>query len=169
MRKAPERRWSKARDEVREAVEAKGFDKKRGTFLQAFGSDELDAAVLLLPTFGFVEWDDPRMVGTVDAVRDALYVGDGLLLSSTEDDGLEGKEGAFLACSFWLVECLAQQHRQDEAQAVFDRALATANDLGLFGEEYDPKREEILGNFPQGLTHLAHIAAAVALNESRVS
>jgi GH15 family glucan-1,4-alpha-glucosidase len=169
MRKAPERRWRKARDEVREAIDAKGFDEARGTFVQAFGSAELDAAVLLLPTFGFVEWDDERMVGTVDAVREALDVGGGLLLRYTQDDSLEGKEGAFLACSFWLVECLAHQHRLEQAQEVFDRAVATANDLGLFGEEYDVEAEEILGNFPQGLTHLAHIAAAVALNECRVS
>jgi GH15 family glucan-1,4-alpha-glucosidase len=169
MRKAPERRWRKARDEVREAIDAKGFDEARGTFVQAFGSAELDAAVLLLPTFGFVEWDDDRMVGTVDAVREALDVGGGLLLRYTQDDSLEGKEGAFLACSFWLVECLAHQHRLEQAQEVFDRAVATANDLGLFGEEYDVEAEEILGNFPQGLTHLAHIAAAVALNECRVS
>jgi GH15 family glucan-1,4-alpha-glucosidase len=169
MRKAPERRWRKARDEVREAIDAKGFDKGRGSFVQAFGSGELDAAVLLLPTFGFVEWDDERMVGTVDAVREALDVGGGLLLRYTQDDSLEGKEGAFLACSFWLVECLAHQRRLEQAQEVFDRAVATANDLGLFGEEYDVEAEEILGNFPQGLTHLAHIAAAVALNECRVS
>ncbi len=169
MRKAPEQRWRKARDAVREAIEEKGFDKSRGTYVQAFGSTELDGALLLLPTFGFVEWDDARMVGTVDAVRDALDVGDGLLLRYSEDDGIAGKEGAFLACSFWLVECLAHQHRLEDAQAVFDRAVATANDLGLFGEEFSPEDDEILGNFPQGLTHLAHIAAAVALNEQRVS
>jgi GH15 family glucan-1,4-alpha-glucosidase len=169
MRKAPERRWRAARDAVREAVETEGFDSERGTFVQAFGSAELDAAVLLLPTFGFIAWDDSRMVSTVDAVRAGLDAGDGLLFRYTEDDGLEGKEGAFLACSFWLVECLAHQGRAEEAQAVFDRAVATSNDLGLFGEEYDPEREEILGNFPQGLTHLAHIAAAVELNRCRVS
>ena len=166
MRKAPERRWRQAREEVREAVETKGFEKKRGTFVQAFGSGELDSAVLLLPTFDFVAWDDPRMVGTVDAVRAELG-SDGLLMRYSEDDGLEGKEGAFLACSFWMVECLAHQQRMAEAQETFDRVLATANDLGLFGEEYDPGASEIIGNFPQGLTHLAHIAAAVALNESR--
>jgi GH15 family glucan-1,4-alpha-glucosidase len=169
MRKAPEQRWRKARDAVRAAIEEKGFDKRRGTYVQAFGSDALDGALLLLPTFGFVEWDDERMVGTVDAVREALDVGDGLLLRYSEDDGIGGKEGAFLACSFWLVECLAHQRRLEDAQAVFDRAVATANDLGLFGEEFSPEGDEILGNFPQGLTHLAHIAAAVALGEQRVS
>lgn len=167
MRKAPERRWRKARDEVREAVESKGFDKKRGTFVQAFGSDALDSAVLLLPGFDFIEWDDERMVSTVDVLREELDDGHGLLLRYAADDGMEGQEGAFLACSFWLVECLARQRRIEEAQAVFDRAVATANDLGLFAEEYASEAGEPIGNFPQGLSHLSHIAAAVALNEAR--
>jgi GH15 family glucan-1,4-alpha-glucosidase len=167
MRKAPERRWRKARDELRAAIESKGFERKRGTFVQAFGSRELDAAVLLLPTFGFVDWDDERMVSTVDVLRDGLDDGHGLLLRYSEDDGLGGQEGAFLACSFWLAECLAHQGRIGEAQDVFDRTVATSNDLGLFGEEYWSAEEEVAGNFPQGLTHLAHIAAAVALSECR--
>ena len=167
LRKAPERRWRRARDEVRAAIEEEGFDERRGAFVQAFGSREIDAAVLLLPSFGFVDWDDERMVGTVDVVREALDDGHGLLRRYTEDDGLGDTEGAFLACTFWLVECLARQDRTEEAQAAFDRALATANDLGLFGEEYWSQDGEIIGNFPQGLTHLAHIAAAVALAESR--
>ena len=167
MRKAPERRWRKARDEVREAVESKGFDKGRGVFVQAFGSDELDAAVLLLPGFGFVDWDDERMISTADVLREGLDDGGGLLLRYTTDDGLEEKEGAFIACSFWLVECLANQRRLDEAQEVFDRVVATANDLGLFAEEFWSETREPIGNFPQGLSHLSHISAAVALNEAR--
>jgi GH15 family glucan-1,4-alpha-glucosidase len=169
MRKAPERRWRKARDEVRAAVDEQGFDRERGTFVQAFGSGELDAAVLLLPAFDYLDWADERMISTVDAVRQELDAGAGLLYRYSEDDGLDGQEGAFVACSFWLAECLARQGRLDEAQEVFDRGLATSNDLGLFGEEYwpDPGAEEILGNFPQGLTHLSHIGAAVALNDAR--
>jgi GH15 family glucan-1,4-alpha-glucosidase len=85
----------------------------------------------------------------------------------TNADSLDGHEGVFLPCSFWLAECLARQDRVAEAQDVFDNALATANDLGLFGEEFDPRSREILGNFPQALTHLAHIAAAVALDDAR--
>jgi GH15 family glucan-1,4-alpha-glucosidase len=165
MRKAPEQRWRKARDEIRRAVEAKGYDDKRGVFVQAFGEPDLDASLLLLPTVGFVEWDDDRMVRTVDAIRDELD-DDGLIRRYKNGDGLAGREGAFLACSFWLAECLAHQRRADEAREVFDRAVACANGLGLFSEEWDTRSGEMLGNFPQGLTHLSHIAAAVALAET---
>jgi len=167
MRKAPERRWRKTRDELRDAIERKGFDKSRGAFVQSFGTDALDAAVLLLPGIGFIDWDDERMVSTVDVLREELDDGKGLMLRYSADDGFDEKEGAFIACSFWLVECLARQGRTDEAQEVFDHVLATANDLGLFAEEYWSKTDEAIGNFPQGLSHLSHITAAVALNECR--
>ena len=165
MRKAPEQRWRKARDEIREAVETRGYDRKRGVFVQAFGSDDLDASLLLLPTAGFIDWDDERMLRTTDAIREELD-DDGLLRRYKNSDGLGGREGAFLACSFWLAECLAHQRRRDEAREVFDRAVACANGLGLFSEEWDTRSGEMLGNFPQGLTHLSHIAAAVALAET---
>ncbi|HKR99047.1 MAG TPA: glycoside hydrolase family 15 protein, partial [Candidatus Dormibacteraeota bacterium] len=165
MRKAPEQRWRTARDEIRQAVESKGYDKKRGVFVQAFGSDELDAALLLLPTAGFIDWNDERMVRTADAIRDELD-DDGLLRRYKTPDGLGGREGAFVACSFWLAECLANQQRLDEAREVFDRAVACGNGLGLFSEEWDTRSGEMLGNFPQGLTHLSHIAATVALTEN---
>jgi GH15 family glucan-1,4-alpha-glucosidase len=164
MRRAPTRRWREVQKEIREAIESRGYDRDRGVFVQAFDRKELDAALLLLPQVGFVKYDDERMVRTVDAVREELDA-DGLLYRYRRADGLKGQEGAFLACSFWLVECLARQGRVDEAEAAFDRAVQTANDLGLFGEEYDPKAGQILGNFPQGLTHLSHIAAVVALAE----
>ncbi|MBS1868747.1 MAG: glycoside hydrolase family 15 protein [Actinobacteria bacterium] len=160
-REAPLERWAAERDAAREAIESDGYDAARRTFVQAFGDGRLDAALLLLPTVGFVEWDDERMVGTADAIREELDA-DGLLLRyRVEAD--EEHEGAFLACSFWLAECLAHQGRADEAAAVFERAAGCANDLGLFSEEADPRTGELLGNFPQGLTHLAHISAALAL------
>jgi GH15 family glucan-1,4-alpha-glucosidase len=162
MRRAPEQRWRKARRAVREAVERDGFDEDRGTFVQAFGHRDLDAALLRLPAVGLLEYDDPRMVGTVDAVREELE-DDGLLRRYTLDDGLPGREGAFLACTFWLAECLGRQGRVEEARRAFDRAIATANDLGLFAEEFSPEDGVMLGNFPQALTHLSHIEAAVAL------
>jgi pentatricopeptide repeat protein len=116
---------------------------------------------LLLPKVDFVDYKDERMVRTTDAIREDL-----------DDDGLvrryrrKGrKEGAFVACSFWLVECLARQDRLDEARRVFDRAVAAGNDLGLFAEEYDTRYNELLGNFPQGLSHLSHITAALAIAE----
>jgi GH15 family glucan-1,4-alpha-glucosidase len=160
MRKAPERRWKKAREEIREAIESEGYDTERGVFTQTFGGKELDAALLLLPKIEFVAYSDERMVRTTDAIREELD-DSGLLRRYRNDD----QEGAFLACSFWLVECLAHQGRLEEAQAVFDRVLSTSNDLGLFSEEYDTETGEMLGNFPQGLTHLSHIAAACALTE----
>jgi GH15 family glucan-1,4-alpha-glucosidase len=164
MRKAPERRWKKTRDEIREAVEGEGYDEGRGVFVRAFGEDDLDAALLLLPRVGFVGYEDRRMVRTTDAIREELD--DGGLLKRYLTDGDE-PEGAFLACSFWLAECLAKQGRMEDARVVFDRTLATGNDLNLFSEEYDTTTGEMLGNFPQGLTHLSHISAAVALVEHR--
>jgi GH15 family glucan-1,4-alpha-glucosidase len=161
-RTAPVRRWRTARDRARAAIEEIGFDARRGTFVQAFGHRELDAALLRLPATGFVAYDDPRMIGTVDAIREEL-ADDGLLRRYTLEDGLPGREGAFLACTFWLVECLAGQGRLHDACSVFDRATATANDLGLFAEEFAPREGRMLGNFPQALTHLSHIEAAVAL------
>jgi GH15 family glucan-1,4-alpha-glucosidase len=161
---APRKRWRSALDEIRDAVESEGYDSERGTFVQAFGSKELDSALLLIPSHDFVAYDDERMIRTADAVREELGES-GLLMRYREDDGLGG-EGAFLACSFWLVECLAKQGRHDEAREAFDRALETRNDLGLFSEEYDPEKGELLGNFPQALTHLSHISAAVALSST---
>jgi GH15 family glucan-1,4-alpha-glucosidase len=155
-------RWRAARNEVRAAIEDLGYDRERGVFVRAFGASDLDAALLLLPEYGFVEWDDPRMVRTADAIWAELG-SDGLLRRYLADDGLSGVEGRFLCCSFWLVECLARQGRHEEATEVYARACAGSNDLGLFAEQYDVTSGELLGNFPQGLTHLAHIQAALAL------
>ncbi len=155
------KRWPEARKELREAIESRGFDSRRGTFVQAFGCQDLDAALLRLPAAGFCDWDDERMVGTAAAIREGLDF-EGLLRRYDADDGM-APEGAFLACSFWLATCLAHQGSRSEAKGVFERAAATANDLGLFAEEYDPAAGRMLGNFPQALTHLAHIEAALAL------
>jgi GH15 family glucan-1,4-alpha-glucosidase len=162
---APVGRWRSTRAAIRAAVERHGSDPGRGVFTQAFDRPELDAALLLLPSTGFVAWDDPRMRRTVDAVRHELEV-DGLLLRYRAPDGLEGTEGTFVACTFWLAECLARQGRTADARAAFATASATANDLGLFAEEFDPATGTLLGNFPQALTHLSHIAAAVALEQA---
>jgi GH15 family glucan-1,4-alpha-glucosidase len=162
LRRAPTRRWGAARAACRRAIEQDGYDHRRGVFVRSFGDRKMDASLLLIPTTGFVSWDDDRMVRTVDRIRLELEQ-DGLLRRYRQNDGLPGEESPFLACSFWLVECLARQGRADEARNVFDRAASTANDLGLFSEEYDTDTGEMLGNFPQGLTHLSHIAAALAL------
>ena len=166
MRQAPRARWKRARDEIRDAVDSDGCPD--GVFVQSFGQPGLDAAALLLPSAGYVAFDDERMVATADAIRDELGA-DGLLMRYSQDDGLGGQEGAFLACSFWLVEVLARQDRVAEARATFDRALAAASPLGLFSEESAPDTGEALGNYPQGLTHLSHINAAMALAELSVA
>jgi GH15 family glucan-1,4-alpha-glucosidase len=162
---APVARWTATRAAIRAAIEHHGYDPGRGVFTQAFDREELDAALLLLPSTGFVAWDDPRMRRTVDAVRRELEA-DGLLLRYRAPDGLEGTEGTFVACTFWLAECLAHQGRTADARTVFATASATANDLGLFAEEFDPATGTLLGNFPQALTHLALINAALAIAET---
>ncbi|MCW5662098.1 MAG: glycoside hydrolase family 15 protein [Burkholderiaceae bacterium] len=159
---APLARWEAARDTIREAVETEGYDAKRGVFRGSFGSTELDAALLLLPDVGFVAYDDPRMVRTAQAIAQDLDDG-GLVLRYRMPDGMRGAEGSFVPCTFWLAECLARQGRTAEALERFHRACGCANDLGLFSEEYAASSKELLGNFPQGLTHLAHISAALAL------
>ena len=166
LRKAPLRRWRQVRKQIREAILSRGIDKSRGNFVQSFDSRQPDSSLLLLPTVGFVGYDDPAMIATADSVQAELQQ-DGLILRyrvEETDDGLTGEEGTFLACSFWLAEVLARQGRLDEARAIFDRACSTSSVLGLFAEEFDSGSEIMLGNFPQALTHLSHIAAAVAIS-----
>lgn len=162
---APVDKWKKARDDVRRAIEQKGYDAARGVFIQAFERAEPDAALLLIPTVGFVDYQDERMIRTTDFIRQHLEENGLLRRYLHGNDRLEGREGAFLACSFWLVDCLARQRRLEEAHSVFGRALSTGNDLGLFSEEYDPREARMLGNFPQALTHLSLITAVLALTE----
>ena len=167
LRQAPVGRWGRVRDEIRAAIESQGYDQERGVFTQILDGAALDAALLLLPSIGFIDYDDPRMVRTAEAIRRELSR-DGFVLRYRLDqtsDGLVGEEGSFLACSFWLAECFAHQGRLEDARELFDRAASSANDLGLFAEEFDPCTGEMLGNFPQGLTHLSHISAAVALKQ----
>ncbi|MFI6081918.1 glycoside hydrolase family 15 protein [Streptomyces sp. NPDC051217] len=159
-------RWRTMRDEVHREVCERGFDPVRNTFTQAYGSTELDAATLLIPRFGFLPPDDPRVVGTVDAVRAELG-GDGLVHRySTEGssiDGLPGGEGTFLVCSFWLVDALLMTGRREEATELFERLLALRNDVGLLAEEYDPAVGRQLGNFPQAFSHIGLVGTALAL------
>jgi GH15 family glucan-1,4-alpha-glucosidase len=165
LRKAPVRRWRAAGNEIREEIERRGYDKRRGVFVQCFGERHLDCAALLLPVLGFVDWQDERMVRTAEAIEADLSEGPFLRRYKRADE-LPGKEGAFLACSFWLAECYARQRRLTKAREVFDRAMTAANHLGLFSEEIDPDSGEMLGNVPQALSHLSHISAAVALSQA---
>jgi GH15 family glucan-1,4-alpha-glucosidase len=159
---APLGRWRKVQTQIRALVETRGFDRRAGHFVRSFGSRELDAALLLLPSVEFVAWDDPRMIRTAEAIL-ANLCKDGLILRYQGEDGLPQGEGVFVACTFWLADVFAQQGREARARVLFERACACANELGLFAEEYDVSGRQPLGNFPQGLTHLAHISAALAL------
>lgn len=160
-------RWRNMREAVHRDVCEKGYDPERGTFTQYYGSRELDAATLLIPRVGFLPPDDPRVVGTVDAVREELGRSGLLRRYSTEGptvDGLPGDEGAFLACSFWLVDALYMTGRRDEARALFERLLSVRNDVGLMAEEYDPVSGRQLGNFPQAFSHVGLVNTALTLS-----
>jgi GH15 family glucan-1,4-alpha-glucosidase len=164
-RDAPVERWKQIRESIRGAVENQGYDAKRGVFVQAFDNEYLDAALLLLPRIGFVAYDDPRMVRTADAIRHDLDR-KGLLARYNSPDGLPGNEGVFLPCTFWLASCLALQGRIDLAWQYYHRARNCANDIGLLPEEFSVEKNEMLGNFPQGLTHVSQIMARLALEQA---
>ncbi|MEU1349947.1 glycoside hydrolase family 15 protein [Streptomyces sp. NPDC005775] len=163
-------RWRAMRDAVHREVCEKGYDPVRNTFTQSYGSRELDAATLLIARTGFLPPDDPRVIGTVDAVREELG-SDGLVRRYSTDgsavDGLPGGEGAFLACSFWLADALRMTGRTEEATALFERLLALRNDVGLLAEEYDTVGMRQLGNFPQAFSHIGLVGTAVALAEEQ--
>ncbi len=162
---APLDRWRQARDEVHTLVCTEGYDPDLGSFTQAFGSKQLDGALLQLPMVGFLPPSDERIRGTVAAIEREL-VRDGFVLryrSDQTDDGLPAGEGVFLPCSFWLVDNYVMQGRTDEAWALYRRLSALANDVGLYSEEYDPASGRMLGNLPQAFTHLAAVRAAQLL------
>jgi GH15 family glucan-1,4-alpha-glucosidase len=167
-REGPVDRWRAIRDEIRAEVLHHGWSERKRAFTQSYDSDELDASLLMLPLVDFLPATDPRIVATVDAIQRELTVDGFVLRYRAEEsgvDGLPGGEGVFLACSFWLVEVLAMQGRQEEARGLFGRLLALRNDVGLLAEEYDSKAGRQLGNFPQAFTHLALVQAALALGE----
>jgi GH15 family glucan-1,4-alpha-glucosidase len=164
----PLEEWRALRDEVREDVFQHGYDAERGTFVQHYGTTDVDASLLMLPLVGFVDGDDPRMLGTIEAIeQDLLH--EGLVLRyRTESgvDGLAGDEHPFLACSFWLASAYAAAGRLDDAHALFDRLVALRNDVGLLSEEYDPVRQRMVGNFPQAFSHLSLVQAAFHLADA---
>ncbi|MFF3957477.1 glycoside hydrolase family 15 protein [Streptomyces sp. NPDC001890] len=158
------------RDEIHADVCERGFDATRNTFTQAYGSKELDASLLLIPSTGFLPPDDPRVIGTVDAVMRELATPDGLVhrypttAAGEGLDGLPGSEGSFLLCSFSLVSALALTGRLSQARALFERLLELRSDLGLLAEEYDPETGQQLGNFPQAFSHIGIVECAVRLH-----
>ncbi|MEU1481093.1 glycoside hydrolase family 15 protein [Streptomyces sp. NPDC005760] len=158
--------WRALRDEVHREVCEKGFDPERNTFTQSYGSGELDASLLLIPRTGFLPPDDPRVVGTIDAIRAELDHGGLVRRYSAEEpavDGLPGGEGTFLVCSFWLADALHMTGRTKEARDLFERLLGLANDVGLLSEEYDPVAGAQLGNFPQAFSHIGLVNTALTL------
>ncbi len=159
-------RWKKNRDQLHAEVCEKGFDTELNSFVQSYGSKALDASCLRMLIGGFLPPEDPRMVGTVDAIQKHL-THNGLVRRydpSQSSDGLQGEEGTFLACSFWLVICLQLIGREDEARVLFEQLLALRNDVGLLSEEYDTTAGRMVGNFPQALSHLGLVHAAFALS-----
>jgi len=165
----PLEQWRRIRQDIHDDVCTRGYDPSRGSFVQAYGSRDLDASLLLLPAVGFLPASDPRIVGTIQAVEREL-VRDGLVLrydTRTMSDGLPVGEGAFLACSFWLADAYVLLGRRDEATALFERLLTLCNDVGLLSEEYDPVLRRQVGNVPQAFSHLALINTAHNLVHSR--
>ncbi len=155
-------KWSAIRDEIHAEVCAKAYDADRRTFVQSYGSSNLDAALLMMPLVGFLPATDERMKGTVQAIQTGLTT-DGFVARYTTDekvDGLPPGEGVFLPCTFWLADNLALMGRLDEARALFERLLGLANDVGLLAEEYDPVAKRQLGNFPQAFTHVSLVNSA---------
>jgi GH15 family glucan-1,4-alpha-glucosidase len=164
-REGPVERWRAIRAEIHAQVCREAWSDRLGSFTQSYGSSRLDASLLLLPQVGFLSPHDPRIRGTLEAVRRQLSYEGFLLRYRTEEsvDGLPGGEGTFLPCSFWLVDALALDGRHDEAAELFERLLGLSNDVGLLAEEYDPREKRLLGNFPQAFSHVALINSALTL------
>jgi GH15 family glucan-1,4-alpha-glucosidase len=164
-RPGPVDEWRRVRDLCREEVLTRGFNPSRNSFTQHYDTTEVDASLLVLPAIGFIDGDDPRMLGTIEAIEQDLMRGGLLLRYRTETgvDGLTGNEHPFLACSFWLVSAYAAAGRTDDAHALFDRLVGLVNDVGLLSEEYDPATGRMVGNFPQAFSHLTLVQAAFSL------
>jgi GH15 family glucan-1,4-alpha-glucosidase len=158
--------WETARDEIATAILAEGWSDTAGAFTQSFGSDDLDASNLMIPIVGFLPADDPRVLATIDAIEQRLTDDRGLVYRYLAADGLDGEEGTFLLCTFWLAHALAMSGQAARAREVFDRAAAFVNDVGLLAEEIDPHSGELLGNFPQAFSHIGLINAAWAISQS---
>jgi alpha,alpha-trehalase len=158
--------WKQTQDQIREAILTRGWSDRANAFTQSFGSDELDASSLMLPLVGFISADDPRVLATINATEEHLTDERGLVYRYRSHDGLEGEEGTFLLCTFWLAQALARAGQPARARTVFERAAAFVSDVGLLAEEVDPVSRELLGNFPQAFSHIGLVNAAWAISES---
>ena len=161
--------WEQTRAEVRDAILTEGWNETVGAFTQSFGSQDLDASNLMMSIVGFLPADDPRMLATIDAIAAQLTDDRGLVYRYLAHDGLEGEEGSFLLCTFWLAHALALAGQVDRARATFEKASAYANDVGLLAEEVDPGTGELLGNFPQAFSHIGLVNAAWAIHQATSS
>jgi GH15 family glucan-1,4-alpha-glucosidase len=160
--------WRAVRQQIHDDVCARGFDAARNTFTQFYGSQELDASLLMIPLVHFLPATDDRMRGTIDAIRRELMA-DGFVMrypTHLTNDGLPAGEGAFLACTFWMVDNLALIGEIEEAKRIFEQLLALRNDVGLLAEEYDPAAGRLLGNFPQAFTHVGLVNSAYNLDRA---
>jgi len=163
-------RWRALRQEIHDEVCSEGYDDDIGSFVQAYGSKELDAAALMIPLVGFLAAHDPRVLGTVATVERRL-MRDGFVIRYDASSGVDGQtsdEGAFLPCSCWLADCLALQGRDEDARALFERVLSVRNDVGLLSEEYGTASHRLLGNFPQAFSHVSLISTARNLSRGVV-
>ncbi len=158
--------WTAAREQIRDAILKYGWSEKAGAFTQAFGSDDLDASTLMMPIVGFLPATDPHMRSTIDATAGRLTDEHGLVYRYLASDGLEGSEGTFLLCTFWLAQAQALAGEVEQARATFEHAIAYANDVGLLAEEVDPASNELLGNFPQAFSHIGLVNAAWAISQA---
>jgi alpha,alpha-trehalase len=158
--------WAGVREQVRSAILEKGWSDRAKAFTQSFGSDDLDASSLMVPIVGFLPGDDPRVRSTIDAVASGLTDQRGLVYRYRSHDGLEGEEGSFLICTFWLAQAQAMAGEVEQARATFERTIAYANDVGLLSEEVEPATGELLGNFPQAFSHIGLVNAAWAISQA---
>lgn len=156
--------WEKEREAIRKEIMEKGWSEKRQAFVQSFDSEDFDSSSLLMPVLGFIDGKDPKMISTIQAIEKELSAGDGLLYRYKSADGIGGGEGAFLLCSFWLVDALVFAGQKERAQQIFEKLLGLRNHVGLFSEEIDPKTKDFLGNFPQAYTHIGLINSAFYLS-----
>ncbi len=163
----PIEKWNSIRQEIHDQICERAFNTEKNAFVQAYGSDQLDAGMLLMPLVGFLPGTDPRVRGTVEAIERELMPHGFVLRYDTSkvNDGLPPGEGVFLACSFWMVSSLKAIGREDDAYALFDRLVSLCNDLGLLSEEYDVDRKRLVGNFPQAFSHIALVNAAFDLHD----
>jgi len=159
--------WTATRDEIKKAIIEKGFSKRLNSFVQSFESEHLDATVLLIPLMGLLPFDDPKVQSTVDAVFNELLSDDGLVYRYKNDDGLPGREGAFILCSFWLVDVLALSGRVEEAERIFNGVIKHIGPLGLLAEEINVHTGKMLGNYPQAFSHIGLINSALYLGKAK--